>query len=77
MSELIELRGGLTIPSEPLVLAWELEARDLTLSVDGEKLRIAGSAGEKPLLSEEDRARIVRWKSHLMALATYRAPERI
>ena len=72
---LIELRGGLTVPEEPYRLVFALQDRGLTLTADGETLRVAGPNGSKPELSADDTVAIRKWKSHLMALLAYRAPE--
>lgn len=74
MSELVGLRGGLTVPVAPLELAIHMESRGLTLSIEGDRLRVTGLNGTKPDLSLADVEAIRRWKPHLMALVAYRAP---
>ena len=66
------LKGGLAVPIEALQLAWSLEDRGAVLSADDADLVVDLPAGR---LTETDRAAIRRWKSHLMAIATYRAPD--
>jgi hypothetical protein len=68
----VVLKGGLTVSLEALQLAWALEDRGATLAVDGEDLVVDGPPG---FLTEDDRAAIRRWRGHLKAIATYRAPE--
>lgn len=72
--EFIELKGGLIVPADVIAFGCALEARGITLAVDGEKLRVRGSAGAPPALSEEDAAFIRARKPHLMALVAYEAP---
>jgi len=76
MSELIALRGGLTVPREAFDLFHALVThRGLVLTQDDDKLRVARADGSRPDLTPEDAALIRRWKPHLLALLAYRAPE--
>jgi hypothetical protein len=68
----VVLKGGLTVPLEALQLAWALEDRGATFTVDGEALVVDGPPG---FLTDEDRAAIRRWRAHLMVIASYRASE--
>jgi hypothetical protein len=68
----VVLKGGLTVPLEALQLAWALEDRGATFAVDGEDLVVEGPAG---LLTDAHRIAIRRWREHLKAIASYRAPE--
>ena len=73
-SELVALRGGLTVPAEAFRLAHQLSGRGLVVTVDGDRLRVSGPQGTKPELSEAEIAGIRRWKPHLIALVTYEPP---
>lgn len=67
----LELRGGLLVREDAVLLAIDLEARGHVLSVkDGALLVTNGGA-----LTATDRAQITATKKHLMAIATYQAPE--
>jgi hypothetical protein len=68
----VTLKGGLVVPLEALRLAWSLEDRGATFSVEGEDFLVDGPAD---LLTETDQAGIRRWKQHLIAIASYQAPE--
>jgi hypothetical protein len=71
-SELVALKGGLTVPAEPLLLVFELEGRGFSLRADAAgRLAVSPALG----LTAEDRARIQRWKFHLLELIDYQAPE--
>jgi hypothetical protein len=60
----VTLRGGLTVPLEPVLLVLDLEARGLTLRRDGDDLVIQPRAQ----LTDTDRAKLRRWKPHVLAL---------
>ena len=76
MSELVELRGGLIVPVEAYELVCRLTVeRNLTLTVDGDRLRVSGPPGIAPALTDDEVAGIKRWKPHLIALMQYRAPK--
>lgn len=65
-----ELRGGMFVGTEAILLAIDLEARGHVLtSKDGALLVTDGSR-----LTAEDRAGITRLKRHLLAVAAYEAP---
>ena len=70
----IELRGGLTVPEEAIVLAFHLLNQGLELKHEGDRLRVSGPQRTVPSLTPEDTAAIVRWKMHLLALVDYEAP---
>ena len=76
MSEpFVTLAGGLTVPLDAYNLAHELlTQRELLIVHVGDKLRIRNRDGSAPTFSEDERARIVRWKKYLIALITYQAP---
>ncbi len=66
----VQLRGGLTVPLEPLMLSLDLEARGFTLVSDGRDLVVSPASR----LTREDRQALRRWKLHLMSLAAYEPP---
>ena len=66
-SDFVTLRGGLTLPLAAVRLAFDLEERGLHLSVDGTVLNV----GPGDRLTDADRVLIRRWKSHLVAIASY------
>lgn len=66
----LELRGGLLVREDAVILALALEHSGHALSVkDGALLVSNGST-----LTAEERASIVALKRHLMAIAAYVAP---
>jgi len=73
VSELVTLRNGPTSPLAALRLLWDLEDRGYTFRISEGRLVVAGAG--IGALSAEDRSAIVQWKSHLVELAGYRAPE--
>jgi hypothetical protein len=68
----VTLRGGLIVPLEALQLAWSLEVRGATFAVEGTELVVDTP---RDILTDGDRAAIRRWREHLKAIASYRAPE--
>ena len=67
--------GGLTVPLDAYNLAHELLThRGLVLVQVGDKLRVSQQDGSAPVLSDDDQARIRKWKHHLLALLAYQAP---
>ena len=68
-SEVITLKGGLTLPTAAIRLALALEERGLRLEANGETLRVVGPS----MLTDADRAAIRRWKPHLLAIVRYDA----
>jgi len=73
--EFIELRGGLTLPVEVVEFALRLEDRGIQLEAVKDVLRVKAKTGSKPILSDEETAFIRSRKAHLLAVATYQAPE--
>jgi len=63
-SDYVVLRNGPTVPRPALELAWRLEDRGCSLSIDGDSLVVT----PRQLLSETDREAIRRWRWHLIAL---------
>ena len=79
MSEFVTLApgptGGLTGPVDAYNLAHELLThRGLMLVQVGDKLRVRRQDGSALVLTENDQARIRKWKVHLLALLAYQAP---
>jgi hypothetical protein len=71
--EFVELRGGLTLPTDVIEFALGLENRGLQLEAAGDVLRVKAQDG-KPILSAEETAFIRSRKAHLLAVAAYQAP---
>ena len=65
--DLVVLRGGYTVPLAVLRLAWSLEGRGCTVTVEGDVLRV----GNRAALTDADRDAIRRWKPALLALTRY------
>jgi hypothetical protein len=70
-SRLVMLRGGFTVPMEPVLLLLALEARGVCLSRDGDELLV--QPGTR--LTDQDRIELRRWRWHLLALVDYVPPE--
>ena len=68
-SDFVVLRGGLSLPLAPFLLALDLEQRGLHLTLEGDVLKV----GPCDLLTDADRALIRRWKAHLLAIVAYDA----
>ena len=64
------LRGGLTVPIDPLLLLLDLEARGFTVARDGDDLSVRPRAQ----LTDQDRARLRQWKPDVLALLDYEPP---
>jgi hypothetical protein len=69
--ELIELKGGLIVRLDAVALAVELEAAGHALTVAEDRLIV--SRGRD--LSVQQQAQIRALKPHLLAVASYQAPE--
>jgi hypothetical protein len=61
------LRGGLTVPVDPVVLLLDLERRGFRLWRDGDDIVLEPWSQ----LTEADRASLARWKAHVLSLLTY------
>jgi hypothetical protein len=62
------LGRGLTLPLEPVLLVLDLEARNITITRNGEdRLTVRPAAS----LTDEDRAALHRWKPHILAMVNY------
>ena len=70
-SDFVTLRGGLVVPAQSCLLAFELEDRGFTLSRNGDVLVVQ----PHERLTRDDCSRIRRWKLHLLALLDYTPPE--
>lgn len=71
MLKIVPLKDGPDIPLPALLLMVDLDLAGNKLSVEGERLVVAGPHNQKPDLSDEERAEIRKWKPHLMALVEY------
>lgn len=77
-SEVIELKGGLTVPVDAVRLAVALEMRGFELRGNGPDLivrPVPKADGPGPLLTNADRDAVRRWKPALLRLVAYEAPE--
>lgn len=70
-SEFITLRGGLTVPVEPVMLALDLEQRGFAMWAEGEDILVQPAKR----LTPEDIAGLKQWKRHVVALLNYQPPE--
>jgi hypothetical protein len=68
-SRFVTLRGGLTLPVEPLELALRLEAEGFNLRLDGDDGELIVEPADS--LTAEDRAAIARWQRHLAVILRY------
>jgi hypothetical protein len=66
----VYLRGGLTLPIEPVRLVLDLEARGFSLTRDAEDVVTVRPASR---LTAEDREALTRWREHVRALVRYSA----
>jgi len=67
-SELVTLRNGAAFPLAALRLAWDLEDRGCSVTVEaGDVLRV----GPRDRLTDADRAAIKTWKPALIELTKY------
>ena len=67
----VQLKGGLAVPVEPLLLLLALEARGITACRDGDALIISPASA----LTDEECQQIQHWKPHLLSLIDYVPPE--
>jgi hypothetical protein len=64
----VTLKGGLTLPVEPLELALRLEAEGFNLRLNGDGELVVEPAER---LTDADRAAVARWRRHLVAIVQY------
>jgi len=70
-SDFVTLRDGPTLPVEALKLAWDLEDAGYTMRAVHGTLRLTPVRPGADELGPTDRASIVRWKPHLLAIVDY------
>ena len=70
-SKSVELKGGLRVSIAALRLAIDLEMRDFTLSVQDGLIYV----DPRERLTNDEMARIRRYRWHLLAILAYRAPD--
>jgi hypothetical protein len=70
-SQLVSLKGGLTVPRSALECALALEARGIVLTTDDDGELVVPDDGR---LTRTDRLRLERWRSHVAALLRYETP---
>ncbi len=70
-SAFVLLSGGLAVPVEALKVCWTLEAKGVRLLRDGGDLIVR----PKGSITDAERAELLRWKRHVLALLDYIAPE--
>jgi hypothetical protein len=70
-TDLVTLKGGVTLPLPALQLAWDLESRGFRLGVEGDALTVAPKTAITPADDREIRV----WRDDLKAIAAYQCPE--
>jgi hypothetical protein len=70
-SDLVVLKGGLSVPAAAYILALELEARGLHLSGEGDDILVR----PRDRLTDADRTALRHLKPHLRRIVDYRLPE--
>ena len=68
----VVLRGGLSVPLEPVLLLLDLESRGFDVSREDDAILIR----PKGRLTDADRNALKRWRPHVLALLSYE-PEAI
>ena len=63
----VQLKGGLITPVAAIKLALNLEARGCQMEREGDDLIV----GPRTLITDDDRAAIRMWKTHLLAILAY------
>ena len=69
-ADVITLAGGLTLASDALAFAIDLDLKGVLLTANGDEL----IASPRALLTESDLANLRRHKRHLLALLAYEPP---
>jgi hypothetical protein len=67
-SEVVVLRGGVSVTLPALRLAWDLENRGCTLNLDSDESLLVRPRG---LLTDEDRRDIQTWREDLKRIIRY------
>lgn len=67
-SDLITMRGGMTVPVGVVQLGCSLELRGFRLTSHGEKLRVTPPKDTQETISGDEREAIRVWKAHFLAL---------
>jgi hypothetical protein len=70
-SDLVVLKGGLSVPVAALRLALALEDKGCVFRVDDDGVLLVGPRDK---LSESDRAAIRQWRDDLARIVSYTAP---
>ena len=70
MSEVVVLRGGVSVLAGALRLAWKLEKAGCTLTVDGDELVVRPAR----LVSLYDRELLRQWRDDLVTIVRYEPP---
>ncbi len=70
-SDLVTLKGGLTVPLPVLQIVWSLEDRGLHFRLDGDEIVVS----PRELMTDDDRAALRRWKTDVRAILDYVPPE--
>ena len=66
----VQLRGGMVVPIEPVLLALDLEARGFRMVSDDGDIVITPFSK----LTQEDCRQLRRWKQHVISILNYEAP---
>jgi hypothetical protein len=71
-TEYVSLKNGPTLPVPALTVAWGLERRGFSLTLNADEHVNIQPANR---LTDADRAAITRWRFHLGAIVAYQPPE--
>lgn len=71
-ADYVLLKGGLSLPLEPLLLGLDLERRGFQLRREGSDTLVVTPPEQ---LTADDCTRIRRWKAHLLAILDYQPPD--
>ena len=69
-ADVVTLAGGLTLASEALAFAIDLDLKGVALTAHGDEL----IASPRALLTDSDLANLRRYKRHMLALVVYEPP---
>jgi hypothetical protein len=70
-TDIVVLRGGVSVPAAAYLLAIDLESRGVHLAGDGDDLVV----GPRDRLTDADRDALRQLKPYVLLLVGYRAPE--